>query len=335
LIRELWVEVNGRRLPNLVAANAAPLPVAEGRLELPVGLEREVRANLVAVDTQGVRRSEKLDLSNQAPAPATPRKSRLVVVSIGAADFADKRLSRVEHADEDARDLAKFFEARLIDPATGARFGPEQIQVHSFLGPGVIKTQVLATFDELRGEAQAGVIGPGDVVALVVESHFLDFRSRRLLVTSEPEVNGGEPPALSATDLANRLGEFTRLGCRGIVLVDVVHEFKGEAWENDIREWVRQLQTQANVAAFIASDHTPSSPNGDGHRIFAQGVLDALKAKTLIRRRKPGAPFTLYEFEKTVVTDVLEKTERKQHAQLYLPDTLSYQIPLLDASPRP
>jgi WD40 repeat protein len=334
-IRELWVELNGRRLPSLLAANAAPLPVVEGRFELPIGLEREVRANLVAVDTLGVRRSERLDLINQAPAPlAPPRKSRLVVVAIGAADFADKRLPRVAHAEEDARDLAKFLEARLVDPATSARFRPEQIQIHTFLGPEVSKSSILETFNEFRAEAQAGRLGPGDVVALAVESHFLDFRSKRLLVTAEPEVNGGEPPALSATDLADRLGELTRLGCRSLVLVDAVHEIKGEVWENDIREWVRQLQTHAKSSAFIASDHAPSSPNGKGHRIFAQSVLDSLNASTLIRRRKPGDPFSLFEFEKTVVTDVLEKTGRKQHAQLYLPETLSYQVPILDVSPR-
>jgi WD40 repeat protein len=333
-IREMWVEVDGRRLPSLLPANGPPVPDVEGRLEVRVGLEREVRASLVAIDTQGVRRSERLDLINQAPAPVTARKSRLVVIAMGAADFADKRLTRVEHADEDARDLAKFLENRLIDPATGARFGPEQVQIHTFLGPGVSKSPILATFDELKAEVQAGKLGSSDVVALVVESHFLDFRSSRLLVTAEPDVNDGEPPALSATDLADRLGELTKLGCRSFVLVDAVHEIKGEAWENDIREWVRQLQTQAGAAVFIASDHAPSSPNGKGHRIFAQGVLDSLNASTLIRRRKPGAPFTLYEFEKTVVTDVLEKTKRNQHAQLYLPESLSYQIQILDASPR-
>ncbi len=190
------------------------------------------------------------------------------------------------------------------------------------------------TFDELRADAQAGRIGPGDVVALVVESHFLDFRSRRLLVTSEPEVNAAEPPALSASDLADRLGEFTRLGCRAFVLVNAVHKFEGQAWDNDIREWVRQLQNQANAATFIASDHAPSSPDGKGHRIFAQGVLDSLNASNLVRKRKPGAPFSLYEFEQAVVLDVLEKTKRQQHAQLYLPETLSYQVPILDASTR-
>jgi hypothetical protein len=333
-IRQLWVEMNGRRLPDLVAANAAPLPAAQGQLVLPIGSERDVRANLVAIDTHGVRRSERLDLSNLAPPPPAARKSRLIVVAIGAAEFADKRLSRVEHAEEDARDLAKFLGSRLVDPATGARFGPEQVQLQPFLGAGVTRAGVLAAFDCLRSESQAGKLGPGDVLTLVVESHFLDFRSRRMLVTAEPDPNPDEPPTLSATDLADRLGELTRLGCRAIVLVDAVHPIQGQAWENDIREWVRQLQSQANAMAFIASDHGPSDPNGQGHRIFAQGVLDVLNASSLVRRRKPGAPFTLLDFERTVVNSVLEKTGRKQHAQLYLPETVSYQIPLLDASNR-
>ena len=333
-IRELWVEVDGRRLPNLVDPNAAPVPTAQGRLEVPLGPAREVRASLVAVDAQGVRRSERLDLIPRAAPPVAARKSRLTVVAIGAADFAEKRLTRVEHADADARDLAKFFQTRLVDPATGVRFEADQVEVHPFLGAGVARSPILGAFDDLRGDAQAGRVGPGDVLALVVESHYLNLRSRGLLVTAEAEADPAAPPALSASDLADRLAELTRLGCRAVVFVDAVHAIRGEAWDNDLGDWVRQLQTKAGASVFVASDHAPSSPDGKGHRAFAQGVLDSLNASSLLRRRKPGAPFTLYEFEQAVVADVLEKTGRKQHAQLYLPESLSYRVPILDPSTR-
>ena len=169
-------------------------------------------------------------------------------------------------------------------------------------------------------------------MAVVVESHFLDFHSRRLLATTEPDLGEPEPPSISASDLSVRLGEFTKLGCRVVVLVDAVHEIKGAAWDKEIQEWVRQLQTQAHAVTFIAADHGPSSPNGNGHRVFAQGVLDVLKARSAGRLRKPGGAMSLFDFERTVVDAVLQQTGRKQHAQLYLPDTLSYQVPFLDTS---
>ena len=332
LIRELWVEINGKRLLDNLSP-VAPVRVVQGQLALPIGAERDVRANLVVIDALGVRRSQPLDISNQAPPPPKPRRSRLEVVAIGAADFSDKRFPRVEFAEEDARDLARFLGDRLIDPATGARFGPDQVHVHSFLGSQVARGNILTSLDELRKAALAGDLGLGDVVALVVESHFLEFHSKRLLLTTEPDSGESEPASLSATDLADRLGEFTRLGCRAVVLVDAVHEIKGTAREVDIQEWVRQLQSQANAVAFIAADHGPSSPNGDGHRAFAQGVLDVLKARSAGRPRKPGTAMSLFDFGRTVTDTVLEQTGRKQHAQLYLPDTMSFQVPFLDRSP--
>ena len=333
LIRELWVEANGRRVANLVAADGPPVANARGTFAVPVGLDREVRARLVAVDTRGVRRVERLDLDNRSAAPPTARASRLVVLAIAASEFADKRLRRVEYAEEDARDLTGFLQARLVDPATSARFRLDQIQCHPLIGGGATRAEIVAALDALRADAQGGRLGSGDVVALVVETHFLDFRSRRMLVTPEPEEHEGEPPSIAAGDLAERLGELTRLGCRAIVLLDAVHAFEGEMWENDIREWVRQLHGQANVATFVASDHGPSRPDGDGHRVFAQAVLDCLKVKNLGRARVAGAPMSLFDFQETVAEAVLEQTGRHQHAQFYLPETLAYPTPLLDPSP--
>jgi hypothetical protein len=41
---------------------------------------------------------------------------------------------------------------------------------------------------------------------------------------------------------------------------------------------------------------------------------------------------SLFDFQRTVVDAVLQQTGRKQHAQLYMPDTLSFQVPFLDTS---
>ncbi len=333
LIREVWVEMNGKRVANVPLA--APVQNTQGQLTLPIGEERDIRANLVVVDGQGVQRVQSLDISNQTPPPPLARKSKLEIVAIGADDFSDKRFPRIQYAESDARDLAKFLGDRLIDPSSGVRFQPGQVHVHPFLGSGIAKAPILSAFDDLKRAVATNTLGPGDVVAVVVESHFLELRSQRLLATTEPDLNLPEPPSVSANELADRLGDLTKAGCRVVVLVDAVHEIKGVLWENDIKEWVRQLQARANVLVFIASDHGPSTAFGDGHRTFAQAVLDVLKAKSAARSKKTTGSMSLFDFDRTVTDTVQQKTGRKQRAQLYLPSTLSYPVPFIDPSPVP
>jgi len=138
------------------------------------------------------------------------------------------------------------------------------------------------------------------------------------------------PPSLSAGYLAARLAELSRLGCRVVVMIDAVHEVKMPGWENEIEDWIRRLQAEARVVAFVASDHGPSSPNGNGHRAFAQGVLDVLTTKSAARPRKPSDVMTLFDAQRTVIDTVLRLTGRKQHAQCYIPDSLPPQAPFFD-----
>jgi WD40 repeat protein len=333
-VSRLWVEVNGRIVANLIAKNAPPVREAQGQSEIPIGTDRAVRVSLVAIDERGVRRDQPLDVTNQAPLPLTPRKSRLEIVAIGAEEFADRRFPRIPYAEEDARDLARFLGEKLVDPATGTKFPATQVQARTFLGGKLARANLSEAFDTLTRPGNGEPLGPGDVVVVVVESHYLDFHSKRLLATTEHDLGQPDPPSFSATDLADRLGELTKAGCRAILLLDAVHELKTPAWDLEIQEWVRQLQGQTRAIAFIAADHGPSSPNGDGHRVFAQGVLDVLKAKSAGRLRKPGGTMSLFDFQRTVTDSVLQQTGRKQHAQCYLPDTISFQVPFLDPSPR-
>ena len=171
-------------------------------------------------------------------------------------------------------------------------------------------------------------------MVVVIESHYLEVHSKHLLATSEPNQDQPEPPAVSATELADRLKELSDAGCRVCLFVDAVHDHKNPAWELDIQEWVRQLQSHSKVITFIAADHGFSSANGDGHRVFAQGILDVLKARSVARFRERGPTMSLFDFQRTVVDSVLQQTGRKQHAQCYLPDTISLQIPFLDSAPR-
>jgi WD40 repeat protein len=334
LIRDAWVELNGKRLATVLKP-AGDVPSVAGPLTLQIGGEQDVRANLVVVDALGVQRIQSLDLSNRAPRPVAPRKSKLEIVAIGADDFADKRFPRIQYGESDARELAKFLGDRLVDPSGRTRFQPGQVHAQQFLGRDVSGAPLMAAFDELKKATLAETLGPGDVVAVVVESHFLEMHSQQLIATTEPSSSHTEPPSVSATELADRLGDLTRAGCRVILLVDAVHDVKDAPWENDVQEWVRQLQSKANVLVFIASDHGPSLPFGDGNRIFAEAVLKVLNVESAGRSRKTGGPMSLFDFDRTVSDAVNRKTGRKQHAQLYLPSSLSYPVPFLDRSPVP
>jgi WD40 repeat protein len=333
-ISRLWVEVNGRIVANLIAENAPVVREAQGRSEVPLGTDRNVRVSLVAIDERGVRRDQPLDLANQAPQVASLHKSRLEILGLAAEEFHDSRYPRIAYAEEDVTELARFLGEKLVDPATGTKFPTGQVHARMFLGDKLTKANLGETFGNIARTTDGEVYGPGDVVVVVVESHYLDFRSNRLLATTDPDLRQPDPPSISATNLADRLAELSRLGCRVVVLVDAVHEIKTPGWDLEIQEWVRQLQGQARVLTFIAADHGPSSPNGDGHRVFAQAILDVFKAKSAGRLRKPGATMSLFDFQRTVTDSVLQQTGRKQQAQCYLPDTMLFSIPFLDPSLR-
>ncbi len=333
-ISKLWVEVNGRVVANLLADNAPAVREAQGQSDIPVGLDRSVRVSLVAVDERGVRRDQPIDITNTAPSPPTARKSRLEIIAIGAEEFADRRLPRIPYAEDDAEELASFLGDKLVDPATSQKFPSTQVHARTVLGAKLTRPNLIAAFDTLKKPENGQAFGPGDVVVVVVETHYLEFQSNRLLATTEANPGQLEPATISANEVTEALAELTKAGCRAIVLADAVHETKNPVWDLDIQEWVRQLQGQSRAIAFIATDHGPSSSNGDGHRVFAQGILDVLKAKSAARLRNLDGPMSLFDFQRTVTDSVLQQTSRKQHAQCCLPDTISPQVPFLDPSPR-
>ncbi|WP_435018690.1 hypothetical protein TA3x_000675 [Tundrisphaera sp. TA3] len=327
LLRSLWVEVNGRRVADLLAG--PPVPTAQGLREIPVDDARVGRVTLVAVDEKGVERTQSLDVASQAPPAPARRPARLEIIAIAADRFADARLPAIPRAERDARDLARFLGRHLVDPTTGRRFDPDRVRTREFLGDGLASSPLLAAFDEFR--AGAAPPGPGDVVALVIESHYLDIRSRPLIASAEASASDDPtPPALSAGDLAGRLGDLARLGCRVVVLIDAVHKVEVPGWENDVEDWIRRLQSECKVAALVASDHGPSLATGIDHRAFAQGVLDVLKAKSAGRLRKPTDVMTIFDAQRTIVDTVRSSTGRRQHVQCYLPEILPPQAPFLD-----
>ena len=331
-VAKLWVEVNGRRALDVPVA--APIATVVGQVDVPIGPGPDQQADIVMEDERGVQRRQKLTIANQSPPPAAPRQARLEVLAIGAETFAGPgKFPGIPFAGRDAVDLAGYLRDRLVDPATNKRF-PEA-KVKTLVNAQATAAGLISSLDDWRKSAKDGQFAADDVVALVIESHYLQVESRHLIATTEPFEADSAPSSISADDLAARLLELTSAGCRVIVLVDAVHGLKRDGWNGEIKEWVRQLQSRSHVAVFIASEHDASRPGTANHRVFADGVLEVLTPKNAARLRKGPGPLSLFDFQRTVIDAVLRDTARYQRAQFFMPDTYSIGVPFLDVTPPP
>ena len=111
-----------------------------------------------------------------------------------------------------------------------------------------------------------------------------------------------------------------------IVLLDSVHTASSTVWDTDVSDWVRNLRDEQNVIAFVASNSGPSKSLPDqGHRAFAQAVLDAVKPPLI-----KDSAYLMNDFRDVVIERVLKLTERQQQAACYLPESINGQFPILN-----
>jgi hypothetical protein len=271
-----------------------------------------------AVNVMGVSRSLSRDIFVRGV--ARPRSSRLKVLTI-APTFMEKRIAPIRFADRDARDLRKFLGPHLLSPEDGGRLYFDE----DFLeGPSATMERVRRSVALLKAET----LGEGDVVVVVIESHFLNVKGGRRLVASD---SASYPPAtgIDADELGRELGEVAQTGCKVIVLLDGVHTPAGPAWDNDITDWVRFLRDEQKVITFVASNNGPSRRVvTERHGAFAQAVLDSANTPLL----KDG-PYLLNDFRDVVVEQVLNLTGRQQQAACYLPESQNGQFPIFSPQP--
>jgi WD40 repeat protein len=333
------IAVNGKTVaPVVVGADGS---TAAGPVVVPIPDGPNAQVTLEVVDQKGVTRSIHVPVLNPDRPAVARRRSRLEIIAIGSETFADKRLSMIQHARSDARELAGFFRDRMIDPATGSRFAADRVRVWPFVEPREVAAAPLTrALDSLKNAEGDERLVANDAVVVVIESHYFSYRSQPLFATAEPG-DGLVPASISAADLAERLGAMVKQGCRVVVLLDAVHKVDSQAWGDDveIKEWIRHLQISSNVATFVASSYGPSLPlNGKApdarrNRAFAEGVLNVVTAGSASRLRKPGGgPLTFFDFDRTLKDSILENTRRKQHAGTYLPETISNESPFLDTT---
>ena len=189
-------------------------------------------------------------------------------------------LPPIPFADRDAQTLAEFLSEHLVSP-DGARGRQDQETDRITLtGPKAFARSVNQTLDQLEQRLQSRQIQKGDIVAVVINAHVLEFDNGARIATPDTD-QGREPipsPMVLVRDISDLLGRLTDYGCRVMVFLDGVHELPETTFKSDIKSWVRELQRERRVITFVASKEGPSGvDNTREHGLFALGILNVFQ----------------------------------------------------------
>ena len=268
---------------------------------------------------QGIKRTITRDIFVRGR--PRPRAGRLRVLTLATA-FREPLIPPIKFAERDARDLKKFLTKYLVAPRVGGPlvpFGDVALD-----GASATVERVRQSFEALGREA----FDEGDLVVVVIESHFLNNGRERKIVAADGH-SVPPSPRSRPTRSPGPSEKWRNTECGVLVLLDGVHTRSNKVWDPDVTEWVRHLRDEQNVITFVASNNGPSQQVDDrGHRAFAQAVLDSVRPPLL-----RDGPYSLNEFRDRVVEGVLNLTGRQQQAACYVPAGISGQFPILDVRP--
>jgi hypothetical protein len=298
-------------------------PISEQTEELPLELSpnRRVRLAVEATNENGSRRTEAIDLVYLPPVPPPVRPvptPRLFVVSIGGDQFANPQLLPVKYAGKDADEITGFLANHLVS-TDGTKTKVESKVVLS--GPLATANTVRVEFDHLDKLLKKKQFQAGDIVAVVIDSHVLEFDGASVIAMADTQP--GNPPAhaVSTREISDLLGQLTDYGCRVVLFLDGVHKLDPRL-SSEIKPWVRELFLERRVITFVASENMPSGANDLEQRgYFALGIRQALQGD-----RPPGWPkdrtaaITLDQFDKAVRDTVSKLSARAQDAFSYFPE---------------
>jgi WD40 repeat protein len=285
-------------------------PVAEVEPVIPLTVNPgRSQVNVTALNDQGVEGGTSFEVLLAAPPRRTPRQ---IVVAVGAERFR-KPFPEVKWAGRDAQDLGVF----LTAPDGRKRF--ERPESRVLKDEEATAGRLGGELDRLDELAQKKELGVGDAVFVVIESHFLTYDGRGLVVGTDVGEEAPPVPSLPAGYVAETLGRLAATGCRVVLLVDGLHRPASREKADRFKDWVRDLYKTRNVIVFVASKDEPSRPLA-AHRAFAEAVLTSFD----VRRRSrlwvgPRGPVTLRDFRQTVIDGVAELAPG-QFADGYIPD---------------
>jgi hypothetical protein len=292
-------------------------PVTSGRDGVKLSLAPGPHRFTIEVENDlGVRRTITRDIFVRRI--AGPRTPRLKIVTI-APSFQDTKIPRIAFAENDVRDVHAFLKRYLVSAENVKPI--ESVEEQLLEGAQATFQTVQKAIEFLQKET----FGEGDLLVLVIETHFLNFGTDRRLVVADG-VSIPPKPAIAADELAQSLGVLAARGCKVLVLLDGVHTASSKDWDTDVSEWVRNLRDDHNVVTFVASKSGPSEVVFEqGHGAFAQAILLSIKPT----QGKQGV-YSLNDFGDVVIDWVLRLTQRRQQAGCYVPETISGQFPIID-----
>ena len=232
-------------------------------------------------------------------------------------------LPPIPFADRDAETLAEFLSEHLVSPdGTRGRQNPSADRI-ALTGQKAFAQSVNQTLDQLEQRLQAKQIQKGDIVAVVINTHVLEFDNGARIATPDTD-QGREPipsPMVLARDISDLLGRLADYGCRVMVFLDGVHELPETRFKSDIKSWVRDLQRERRVITFVASKEGPSGvDNTREHGLFALGILNVFQgAGAPAARKNRAAAITLEQFRKALHQEVQDLSGRMQEADAFIP----------------
>ena len=310
---------------------AGPRPEITEDLRVELVPRRRVRLAVEATNADGNKRTEVMDMVYIPPAEApVPARPRLIVLGLGVDQSRSPSiLPPVAFADRDARDLADFLADHLVSPDGGRTIQDPREDRRVLTGEGASAASLGRELERLGEWARAGRLRKGDIVAVVIAAHVLEFDETSAIAAADTDAARAPAPAptIAARDVSERLGELADYGCRVVVFLDGVHELPGEALRSTIKPWVRDLQRERRVITFVASREGPGLSDALAqHGLFALGVMRAFE-QAVAAGKSPGQPYTLDEFGRAVRQMVLDLSGRQQEAFGYFPRGVSPESP--------
>jgi hypothetical protein len=303
-----------------------PAPLAELNEVVPVTLppNQVVRLVVETANVGGGRRSEALDLEYRPsrPTPSVERASpRVMIVSLGAERFRNRSLPPIRFAERDAEALADFFARHALppegEPSATAR-GEESVLL---VGDLATTSGIITSLERLSSAVGSKELKKGDMIIVSVVSHMLMFENSARLVGADTGAGSPPEPMIPADDLSARLESLVGTGVRVVLFLDLVHDPLEAPIKADVKSWVRDLQRNRGVVAFIASKEGPGGVSaGVRHGLFASGILNAFDAGGATGARKDrAADYSLADFKAAIAQNVSNASDRRQEVGGYFP----------------
>lgn len=351
----------------VAAAPAGGWAVGPNRAFVPLAGPGRARITVVARNSAGRTQAASLEVDYRPTAPPPPpavvaKAPEMLVLTIGAGRFDGPGLAEIRSANLDVRGVPEeLFASPLIRRYEGSYppkvAGPTSpvIRPATRGAAGAGHEEIKAIFQALRARADygtldlpewgpaapnAGRLGPGDTVVVVVSSYVVDAnptkagpRARPRLLAADTSLDALEATSVDVDAITEPLAELVTRGCRVVAILDGHHnDTHGQA--EAVREWAHRLD-EAQVVVCLASYGLPSLPAP------ARGYSPFFKALTSMAQGKfrgevdTRRPLTLDIFARELKSLVDDETKSRMEPFINTPTRLGGSATLFaPSSPR-